>query len=223
MQFVSTICSQSSSSARWAGWSPLASPALFTYAIEHAIYGFLRPDLPPLAALAPERTVVIDSLSKRLAPGLTVGNMHSSPALTDRLASALRTGTWTAARFSLAAATQWITDGTASIIEDGKRRDAATRQRMVAQRLAAFSIRADPCAYHCWWDLPEPWRAETFVAAVARRGIAVTPAAAFTVGIGHAPSAVRLALASPSIENLDAALDVLAGLASTSPEDVGAE
>lgn len=193
------------------------------YAIEDGIYGFLRPDLSPLAAIAPERTVQIDSLSKRLAPGLTIGITHSPPALTDRLASALRTGTWTAARFSLAAATQWITDGTANVIEDGKRRDAAARQQLARERLAGFDVQADAAAYHCWWGLPELWRAETFVAAAARRGIAVTPAAAFTVGSGHAPSAVRLALASPSMDELATALDVLAGLARTSPEDVGVE
>ena len=31
-----------------------------------------------------------------------------------------------------------------------------------------FAITADAQAYHCWWELPEAWRAETFVAAAAR-------------------------------------------------------
>lgn len=53
-----------------------------------------------------------------------------------------------------------------------------------------------------------------------RRGIAVTPAAAFTVGPGHAPNAVRLALASPPPS---AALDMLAALARATPEDTGVE
>ncbi|MGW2405073.1 aminotransferase-like domain-containing protein [Streptomyces sp. NPDC001739] len=189
--------------------------------VEDAIYGFLRPDLPPLAALAPERTVVIDSLSKRLAPGLSLGFLTAPEGLTRELAAALRSGAWSASRFALEAATGWMADGTAAALEEAKRADAAERQRIAAERLDGFRIRADPQAYHCWWDLPEPWRADTFVAAAARRGIAVTPAGAFAVGTGHAPNAVRLALASPSLDALAEALDVLAGLARGVPEDSG--
>ncbi|MFC9883283.1 PLP-dependent aminotransferase family protein [Streptomyces libani] len=193
------------------------------YAIEDAIYGFLRHDLSPLAALAPERTVVIDSLSKRLAPGLSLGFLTVPDGATQDFATALRTGTWTASRFALDAATRWMADGTAAAVEEEKRADAAARQRIAAERLAGFRVRADPQAYHCWWELPDPWRADTFVAAAARHGIAVTPSGAFAIGPGHAPNAVRLALASPPLDVLAGALDVLAGLAQGVPEDTGAE
>ncbi|WP_246258347.1 PLP-dependent aminotransferase family protein [Amycolatopsis anabasis] len=192
-------------------------------AIEDTIYAFLDDALPPLAAFAPERTVLADGLSKRLAPGLSLGFVAPPADLTDRVAAALRSGTWTASHFALDAATCWMSDGTASTVQDAKRRDAAARQEIVRERLTGFGIRADPHAYHCWWELPEPWRAETFVAAAARRGIAVTPAAAFTVGSGHAPNAVRLALASPALDVLATALDQLAGLARGLPEDTGVD
>src|SRR5439155_15178769 len=104
-----------------------------------------------------------------------------------------------------------------------KRADAAVRQRLAGERLSGFSLRADPNAYHCWWELPAPWRADTFVAAASRRGIAVTPAAAFAVGNGHAPNAVRLALASPPLPVLDTALETPAALARTAPGDDGTE
>ncbi|GAB2856369.1 PLP-dependent aminotransferase family protein [Actinoallomurus bryophytorum] len=193
------------------------------YAIEDGIYAFLRADLSPLAGLAPERVVVVDSLSKRLAPGLTVGFAVTPPAVAGRIASALRSGGWSAGRFALEAATRLLTDGTVDTVQRAKRVDAETRQELMRERLAGFAVDADPCAYHCWWRLPEPWRAETFVAAAARRGIAVTPAAAFTVGAGHAPDAVRLALASPPAETLSAALGTLAALAQLAPEDTAAD
>ncbi|MGW3010678.1 aminotransferase-like domain-containing protein [Streptomyces sp. NPDC001219] len=193
------------------------------HAIEDAIYGFLRDDLSPLAALAPERTVVIDSLSKRLAPGLSLGFLTVPADSAPDFAAALRTGTWTAAGFALDAATRWMADGTAAAAEAEKRGDAAARQRIAAERLAGFRVQADPQAYHCWWELPDPWRADTFVAAAARRGIAVTPSGAFAVGPAHAPNAVRLALASPPLDVLAEALDVLAGLARREPEGTGAE
>ncbi|MCE7000479.1 PLP-dependent aminotransferase family protein [Saccharothrix sp. S26] len=184
--------------------------------IEDAVYAFLGPDLPPLA---PERTTVVDSLSKRLAPGLTVGFAVPPGHLVDRVAAAARSGGWAAGRFALAAATGWLTDGTVDSMVERKRALALDRQRLARERLAGFDLRADPGAYHCWWRLPDRWRAETFVAAAARRGIAVTPAAAFAVVPGHAPNAVRLALASAPTPTLTAALDVLATLAEGSPED----
>jgi DNA-binding transcriptional MocR family regulator len=114
----------------------------------------------------------------------------------------------------------WCTaDGTVEKIVAAKRADAAARQRLVAERLAGFAVQADPGAFHCWWELPEPWRAETFVAAAARLGMAVTPAAAFAVGPGRAPNAVRLAVSSPPVDVLAATLDTLATLARSRPED----
>jgi DNA-binding transcriptional MocR family regulator len=191
--------------------------------VEDRVYGFLRPDPPPLAALAPTRTIVVDSLSKRVAPGLTVGYLVVPPSWQGRVAGALRGGGWGPAAFALEAATRLAAAGTVRAIEEDKRSDAAARQRLVAERLAGFTVRADPASYHCWWELPAPWRAETFVAAAARRGIAVTPGAAFAVSASHAPNAVRLALGTPPIPVLAAALSTLARIATGLPHDDGLE
>ncbi|WP_377272340.1 PLP-dependent aminotransferase family protein [Peterkaempfera sp. SMS 1(5)a] len=190
------------------------------YAIEDSVWAFLHRDAPPpLAALAPERTILIDSLTKRLAPGLTVGFAVAPEARIAPLAAALRSGAWPAARFALDAATRWLTDGTAETLVLAKREEVAARRKIADRSLAGFTVRADPQACSIWWELPEPWRAETFVAAAARRSIAVTPGAAFVVGAGQAPNAVRLGLASPSREILAGALDTLAAIAAGSPED----
>ncbi|APU14745.1 MULTISPECIES: PLP-dependent aminotransferase family protein [Actinoalloteichus] len=191
--------------------------------VEDVVNGFLREDPLPLAAIDAEHVVLVDSMSKRVAPGLTLGFVAAPPGLVPRIASAVRSGGWAAAGFALASATRVITDGTADALARAKRHDAAARQAIVAERLVGFDVAADPAAYHCWWRLPEHWRAETFVAAAARRGIAVTPAAAFVVGTARAPGAVRLALGSPPPETLARALDVLAGLARGTTEDVGVE
>ncbi|WP_028938127.1 PLP-dependent aminotransferase family protein [Pseudonocardia spinosispora] len=191
-------------------------------AIEDLIYGFLH-DEPVLAGLAPQHTVLVDSLSKRSAPGLSVGVLAAPVALIDPVASTLRSGTWSAPRFALEAASRLITDGTLATIGLAKRRDARARQELVRDRLAGFAVRADPRAYHCWWELPDPWRADMFVAAAARHGIAVTPGAAFAVSTANAPNAVRLALASPPLDALADALDLLAHLARRTPEDTGVD
>ncbi|TLW91097.1 PLP-dependent aminotransferase family protein [Saccharomonospora piscinae] len=192
------------------------------YAVEDAVYTFLRDDAP-LAAYAPDRTVLVDSLSKRFLPELTVGFVVAPPAVAGRVAAALRSGAWAASGFALAAATRWIEDGTVSSVQESKRADAAARTSIIRTGLSGFTVRSDDRSYHCWWELPSPWRADTFLAAAARRGIAVSPAGAFAVGAAHTPSAVRLALAGPDLSTVEHAVTVLADLARRDPESEGVE
>ncbi|TDD36049.1 PLP-dependent aminotransferase family protein [Actinomadura sp. KC06] len=190
------------------------------YAIEDRVWAFLVEDGPaPLASFAARRTVLVDSLSKRLAPGLSVGFVLPPAALAGRVAAALRSGGWAPTGFALAAASGWIAGGAVAAVTRAKRADAASRSRIAADRLPG-AAGAGPASYFRWWELPSPWRADTFVAAAARHGIAVTPAAAFAAGTTAAPRAVRVSLASPPPETLARALDVLAGIAAGSPEDV---
>ncbi|SDF29805.1 DNA-binding transcriptional regulator, MocR family, contains an aminotransferase domain [Pseudonocardia oroxyli] len=185
-------------------------------AVEDAVYSFLRPDPGPLAAHAPERTVVVDSLSKRVAPGLTLGFVAGPPELTERIGVAARTAGYGPQGLAVAAATRWLSDGVVDTLVAGKRADAAARQTLARRILP--TLRADPAAYHAWLPLPDPWRAETFVAAAARRGIAVTPAAAFAVIPAHSPNAVRLALSAPSPAQLERSLHSLATLLRATPD-----
>jgi DNA-binding transcriptional MocR family regulator len=186
--------------------------------IEDTVYGFLS-DEPPLAVLAPERCVVIDSLSKKVAPGLALGFIVSPPRLREGIMASVRSGGWTASGYAFAAAQRLMRDGTAAELIRLKRIDAQRRQQLAAERLAGFEIQADPKSYHLWLTLPPQWRSQSFVAAAARRDIALTPSTTFAVSPGHAPNAIRLALAAPAIEQLDAALRTLSGLLNTTEQD----
>ncbi|WP_314615535.1 aminotransferase-like domain-containing protein [Streptomyces stackebrandtii] len=184
-------------------------------AVEDTTWAFLVPDAPaPLAAFAPERVLLVDSLSKRLAPGLTVGYLVVPARLRAAAGDALRSGAWTAGGLALAAATRWAGDGTVAEAVAAKRADTAARHALVLRHLGGHAVRTSPHAYYCWWELPAPWRAETFAAAAAERaGVAVTPGSAFAVGPGTAPDAIRVGLASPPRAVLDGALGRLAVLA----------
>ncbi|GHF33707.1 GntR family transcriptional regulator [Kitasatospora xanthocidica] len=186
-------------------------------AVEDAIWSFLRPEAAPLAALVPERTVLVDSLSKRLAPGLTTGFAVVPAGLREGVAGALRSGGWAPSGFALEAAVRWIGDGTLATVEAAKRADATARQLLAREALAGQRLRADPCSYYLWWELPGAWRAETFVAAAARAGISLTPATAFAVDPRRSPSAVRVGLASPPLPVLARALEVLGRIAAGAP------
>lgn len=185
--------------------------------IEDAIYSFLHDD-PPLWPLV-SRAVLVDSLSKRVAPGLSLGFALTSPALRPALINTIRSGGWSPQHVAMTAMTTWTTDGTAARLRTAKRADAQTRQSLAAQYLSDQDTQADPRSYHLWWRLPPPWRPDTFVAAAARAGISITPAAAFTIPPTTPPQAIRLALASPPLPTLATALSHLATLATTPTPD----
>ena len=186
--------------------------------IEDIVYGFLD-DEPPLAALAPNRCITLDSLSKKVAPGVALGFLVTPPRLRESVLAAVRSGGWTASGFAFAAGQRLMQDGTISELTRLKRIDAAQRQQMAFKYLSGREIQSNGKAYHLWLTLPPHWRSQTFVAAAARREIALTPSTTFAAAHGHAPNAVRLALAAPTIEQLEGALRILADLLNATDED----
>jgi DNA-binding transcriptional MocR family regulator len=186
--------------------------------IEDNVYGFLD-DEPPLAALAPDTCIVIDSLSKKVAPGLTLGFIVPPQPLRESVMASVRSGGWTASGFAFAAAQRLMNDGTVAELARLKRIDAITRQNVAIDRLSGFDIQTNGKCFHLWLTLPSHWRSQTLVAAAARRDIALTPSTTFAVSSGHAPNAVRLGLAAPTIDQLDAGLRTLSAILHAREDD----
>jgi DNA-binding transcriptional MocR family regulator len=187
--------------------------------IEDDVYGFLaeRP-LPPLASFAPEHAFYLTSTSKSFLPALRVGYVHCPPALIERVAAAVRATTYTAPPLMARLASRWIEDGTADRLAREKRDEMARRQALAQRLLARWRYRSAPGAAHLWLSLPEPWEGEAFAAAARRRGVGVTPAAAFAVG-RHVPRAVRVCIGTPpTADLLERGLTRLAALLAAAPE-----
>src|SRR5262245_14249058 len=179
--------------------------------IEDNVYGFLDNE-PPLAALAPAACIVIDSRSNQVAPGLALGMIVTPQRLRESVMASVRSGGWTASGFAFAAAQRMMGDGTVAELTRLKRLDARVRQKLAADRLSGFEVQANEKCYHLWLTLPAHWRSQTFIAAAAKRDIALTPSTTFAVTPGHAPNAVRLALAAPTMDQLDTGLRTLAAM-----------
>jgi DNA-binding transcriptional MocR family regulator len=186
--------------------------------VEDLVYGFLS-DVPPLASIDPEQCIVADSLSKRLAPGISVGILHVPSALRDRMWSTVRGGTWNVPSLALNVAGRMLQDGSAAEIVRLKRQDARRRQAIIGKALAGFETAADPSSFHVWLKLPDGWRSEAFVAAAARTGVAVTPSSAFAMAPGHAPPAIRLALGLPPHDELRIAAARLVEILRRQPDE----
>lgn len=166
----------------------------------------------PLAALAPERTWHVATLSKVLTPGLRTAfvvmpeGTDSAPYLATLRATALMP-----VPLMTALAAHWIRIGAAKDLLDGVRREAAERQSLARDILPA-TMQAHPHALHVWQPLPACWERNRLMERARDAGLGVMAADAFNTG-GVAPDAIRIALgAIPERARLAEALGLLAGL-----------
>ena len=156
---------------------------------------------PPLAALAPDRTVHVSGTSKSIATGLRVGWLSAPADLVPALERAVRATTWNTAALTTTLACRWLADGTADRLEAAKRRDATHRQDLARRALHGLPHLSHPASYFVWVPLPEDARADRVATALAEQGISVSTAEPFAT-TGHVPHAIRLALGSVEADRL---------------------
>jgi DNA-binding transcriptional MocR family regulator len=163
--------------------------------IEDDAYGVLPSrSPPPFAALAPDITLHISSLSKCVSPSLRIAYLVTTDqTLADQVEVTLRATVLSASPFTAAIATRWIEDGTAGAVLAEIRAESAARQQLAANILPAVLFRADPEGFHLWLSLPAPWTRDTFAAQLRAQGVGVVASDAFSVA-SPPPEAVRIGL-----------------------------
>lgn len=174
--------------------------------IEDAAYAFLDTDSPPpLASLAPERTVYVSGLAKSVATGLRIGMVAAPTAWVARLERLIRATTWNTPGVLTAMACNWLEDGTVARLEAQKRRDAMARQVIAGRAFAGLRTLTHPASYFLWLPLPDEVRADELAMTLLRDGISVATADPFSTS-KHVPHAIRLALGSVNSRTLQTAL-----------------
>ncbi|WP_248800386.1 PLP-dependent aminotransferase family protein [Pseudomonas sp. MWU13-2105] len=174
--------------------------------IEDAAYAYLVEDAPPpLAELAPERTLYVSGLSKSVAAGLRVGFVAAPVLRVAALERTIRATTWNTPGVLTAIASAWIEDGTVARLEVQKRQDAQARQVMADELLAGLHSVRHRSSFFLWLPLPEEARADQIAMALMREQISVSTAEPFATSL-HVPHAIRLALGSVDIDTLRVAL-----------------
>jgi DNA-binding transcriptional MocR family regulator len=178
--------------------------------IEDAAYAYLAEGAPPpLAALAPETTVYLSSLSKSVATGLRVGFVCAPREWVPKLERAIRATTWNTPATLTAIACGWIEDGTVARLEEAKRRDATLRQAIAADTLGRIKRIGHPASYFIWLPLAQEVRADAVAMALVRERISVSTAHPFSTS-AHVPHAIRLALGSVDLATLKRSLETVA-------------
>ena len=163
--------------------------------IEDQAHAVLVQERPlPLSHFAPERTVLIASLSKAVSAGLRVGYLYAPQALLSRLSAAVRASCWMATPLALELATQWIESGVARQLLEQQIIEISRRKALVEGVLQGLQYRTHAQSPHFWIDVPEPWRASQVEAELKRSGYLIATAEAFAVGHGAVPQAIRVSV-----------------------------
>lgn len=162
----------------------------------HAVLVEDRP--PPLSLYAPERSVLIGSLSKAVAAGLRVGYLHAPVPLISRIAAALRGSCWMATPLAMELASGWIESGVAEKLLRQQIIEIGRRKQLVEGLLEGLSYRTHPQCPHFWIEVPEPWRASDVEAELKLKNYLVATAEAFAVGRAAVPQFVRASVSNAS-------------------------
>jgi DNA-binding transcriptional MocR family regulator len=164
--------------------------------IEDDVYGFLSTERTPLAALIPERTAFVTSLSKSLFPGIRVGCVAAPTEIAEKVAQSVWTTMIMASPIGADLMCGWIEDGTAARIEEWKRHEIAARQSMARRLLAGERMQSHAVSPHVWLHLPLGWSSEAFAAQARARGVILNASTNFAAS-DQQPRAVRVCLGTP--------------------------
>ena len=183
--------------------------------IEDEVTGALLTHVPlPLAHWAPERTCLISSVSKAVAPGLRTGFLAAPPSLHETLSERIRALSWMATPLTAEIATRWIEDGTAYGMKDAISMENTARHHIVAETLDGINEPAHAVVSpHVWYRLPERWGSSGFVEAAQALGVRIAATQSFAVGQRGAGKHIRLSVgAARNRDEFTRALEILADL-----------
>ncbi|PVB59945.1 PLP-dependent aminotransferase family protein [Labrenzia sp. 011] len=167
--------------------------------IEDEVYGSLRQTtLPPLAALAPERTFHVGSLSKSVTAGVRGGWVSSPRSHAQRIYTAHKMLTGGISFLLSELSARLVLSGAADTFRERILTEIAARHALVRQHLGSFELETAPDAPFLWLKVPEPWLSGTFKAAAASANVLVDDEDEFKTGrSGKVYHRVRIGITNP--------------------------
>ncbi|MBU0583214.1 MAG: PLP-dependent aminotransferase family protein [Alphaproteobacteria bacterium] len=186
--------------------------------IENDVLGPLienRP--PPIAALAPERTLYVTSFTKSVVPGLRIGYLSAPDRYVAAVANRHLVSNWMATPMVAEIASKWVADGTALELVNWQREALRGRHRIVAEVFDGLPYSSHSESLHVWLSLGD--RSEqSFVAQARLQGVAIAPGTSFRTSDAPWSPAVRISLGSTTGEELRIGLGTVARLLLGDPE-----
>lgn len=184
--------------------------------IEDDVLGAIHPDAPPpIAALAPDITWYVMSLSKCYAMGLRLAYLvaPSPAAALDLITPVNRLSWWFPNSLCVEMATQWALGTSGRSVAAAIRNEADARQRLAAELIDMSRASTARGALHLWLRLPPHCPPKAFAEDARRRGVLLRPADLFAIDAAARCDAVRVSLTGPpSREELRAGLSIIAAM-----------
>ncbi|MCO4316633.1 PLP-dependent aminotransferase family protein [Phyllobacterium sp. 21LDTY02-6] len=181
--------------------------------IESDVLGPLVEDRPPpIAALAPERTLYFTSFTKIVIPGLRIGYLVAPDRYVAAVANRHLVSNWMATPIMAEIASRWVVDGTARELVDWQREALRARHETAAEMLSDIPFLSHPQSLHIWLPLTGERTEDAFVAHARLQGVAIAPGASFRISNYPWHSAVRISLGSTTENELRSGLAVVANL-----------
>ncbi|MBD0415122.1 MocR-like ectoine utilization transcription factor EhuR [Oryzicola mucosus] len=173
---------------------------------------------PPIAAMAPERTLYLTSFTKITVPGLRIGYLVAPDRYAAAVANRHLVSNWMATPIVAEIASKWVTDGTALELVRWQRAALMRRQQIVDEVLGAGRVLTHPNALHLWLPLPDDRTEEGFVAQARLQGVGIAPGLSFKTSNAPWQPAVRISLGSTTEDELRVGLGIVARLLLGDPE-----
>jgi DNA-binding transcriptional MocR family regulator len=169
--------------------------------IEDDALGRLHADSPPpIAALAPDITWYVTTLTKSLTQGWRLAYLVTpdQPLAQRRLAPIENLSCWHCSPLVAAITNLWVADGTAARITDEIAQECLLRERIAREMFAYLDVRSVPGSMHLWLRLPDALPRADVIAKAERLGVLLRPSDMFAVDDQPAPNALRLSLSPPA-------------------------
>lgn len=142
--------------------------------IEDYIYGGLVEDgIPLLAQLAPDRTFLLNSLSKSVAAGVRGGWVACPEHMSQRVRVTQKMVCGGLPFLLAELSARLVLSGAADEIKEKVITEFAAREEIVRTVFSGLELRSHPRLPYFWLKLPEPWLSGTFKQAAFDAGILI--------------------------------------------------
>lgn len=167
--------------------------------IEDNLYGAMnKKSVPLIAELAPDRTFLVDGLSKAVAAGVRGGWVACPPHFAQRVRIAHKMITGGTPYILAELCARLVLSGQAEAIWERCRAEISAREEMARTMLAGHDFRSHPDIPFIWIKLPEPWLSATFKNAIYEHGVLVDDEDEFKAGRSEKVShRIRIGISSP--------------------------
>ncbi|MER5171649.1 PLP-dependent aminotransferase family protein [Thioclava sp. GXIMD2076] len=178
-------------------------------------------DLPAFRAIAPERAWYVTSLSKTISAGMRFGIVVAPEGMGEAGRLTAQHSYFGLPRPVTDIVTRLLNSGEALRLRLAAQAEMDRRLKLAINILGGYEISWQEGLSFLWLRLPLGWRGSTFVRMAEAEGVLLRSADEYVLQDGHAPNAVRIALAGGVTENMMCqALGRLTGILQSQPNEI---